>query len=104
MKSYLKNLLIALKGRNPYQEELDEKNRRLQKVADHNQSLHDQLYAALNNWDGCRLLLEDAEKKCASLQQLVENLRDRIKDKDAEIEQMRQEYDKRVATYEEDTN
>ena len=73
MKRYLKNLLAALLGNNPYQAELEK--------ADENvKQLRDMYFAACEKW-------EQNDKKVASLQQLVENLRERIKDKDAAINQ-----------------
>lgn len=73
MKRYLKNLLAALLGNNPYQAELEK--------ADENvKQLRDMYFAACEKW-------EQNDKQVASLQQLVENLRERIKDKDAAINQ-----------------
>lgn len=59
MKQYFKNLLAALLGNNPYQAECDELRRQMEK----------------------------ADKQVTSLQQLVENLRERIATKDKAIQQ-----------------
>jgi chromosome segregation ATPase len=103
MKRYIKNLIAALCGRNPFREELDEKNVQLDKAAANVQSLQDMYYSAVDRWN-------HAEKRSASLQQLVENLRERIKEKDSELEsvgrdfhermeQMKQGYQKRIEEY-----
>jgi len=94
MKRYLKNLLSALMGNNPYEAERDELAAKLGKAGENVRSLQDQLYAALEQWESVkRLLTQDIEllakrdSQIASLQQLVENLRERIADKDAAIKQ-----------------
>lgn len=103
MKQYFKNLVLAIRGRNPFAEEVADLKEKLEKAAENVSSLRDQLYAALEKW-------EAAKKSAASQQQLVENLRERIRDKDAELEeqgrafrqsmeQTRQDCDKRIATY-----
>lgn len=120
MKQYVKNLVLAICGRNPFAEEVADLKEKLEKAGENVRGLQDQLYAALNRWDGCQYRLEEvsktleaAKKSAASQQQLVENLRERIKDKDAELEeqgrafrerleQTRQKYDGRIATYAEE--
>ena len=79
MKDYLRNLALALMGRNPYQAERDDLAEKLEK-ADENVRVLKHLYCnVLEKW-------ESKQKQAASLQQLVENLRERIKDKDAAID------------------
>lgn len=80
MKRYLKNLLAALLGNNPYQAERDELAAKLEKADENVKQLRDMYFAACEKW-------EQNDKQVASLQQLVENLRERIKDKDAAINQ-----------------
>lgn len=80
MKRYLKNLFAALLGNNPYQAERDELAAKLEKAAENVGRLHDMYCAACEQW-------EQIDKQAASLQRLVENLRERIKDKDAVIAQ-----------------
>lgn len=94
MKRYLKNLLSALFGNNPYEAERDDLAAKLEKAGENVRSLQDQLYARLEQWESeKRLLRQDIEllakrdKQVTSLQQLVENLRERIADKDAAIKQ-----------------
>jgi peptidoglycan hydrolase CwlO-like protein len=76
MKNYLRNLLSALLGNNPYQTERDELRRQM----------------------------KQGNKQVASLQQLVENLRERIKDKDAVIAQLQKEYREYTKQAKETTN
>lgn len=80
MKRYLKNLLAALLGNNPYQAERDELAAKLEKADENVKQLRDMYFAACEKW-------EQNDKQVASLQLLVENLRERIKDKDAAINQ-----------------
>ena len=81
MKRYFKNLLSALLGNNPYQAERDELAEKLAKAGENIHGLNELYYNVLEKW-------EQSDKQVASLQQLVENLRDRIADKDAVIEQL----------------
>lgn len=81
MKRYLKNLLAALLGKNPYQAERDELRRQMKQASENVERLRDMYCAACEKW-------AQGDKQVASLQQLVENLRERIADKDAAIEQL----------------
>lgn len=103
MKRYFKNLWLALMGVNPFQQELDEKCSQYERTADNLSALQQQYYTALDNWD-------KAEKNACGQQQLVENLRVRIKEKDAELdaagrefrermERMKADYQKRIDGY-----
>lgn len=86
MKRYLKNLLAALLGNNPYEAERDELRRQMKQAAENVERLRDMYCAACEKW-------EQSDKQVVSLQQLVENLRERIKDKDAAINQYMTEMD-----------
>jgi len=103
MKRYFKNVCLALMGINPFRQELDEKTSQYEKTADNLSALQKQYYTALENWD-------KAEKDASALQQLVENLRTRKKEKDAELEaaghefrdrmeRMKADYQKRIDEY-----
>lgn len=81
MKRYLKNLLAALLGNNPYEAERDELAAKLEKANDNYRGLNELYYNMVERWEAER-------KQATSLQQLVENLRERIKDKDAVIDQL----------------
>ena len=86
MKRYLKNLLAALLGSNPYEAERDELAAKLEQASDNVRGLQELYYNMVERW-------ETEQKQMASLQQLVENLRERIKDKDALIGQYAVELD-----------
>lgn len=86
MKRYLKNLLAALLGNNPYEVECDELRRQMKQAAENVERLRDMYCAACEKW-------EQSDKQVVSLQQLVENLRERIKDKDSAINQYMTEMD-----------
>lgn len=86
MRQYFKNLLSALLGNNPYQAERDDLAEKLEKAGDNYRGLNELYYNVLEKW-------ETERKQTASLLQLVENLRDRIKDKDASIHQYMTEMD-----------
>lgn len=103
MKRYIKNLWFAVTGSNPYQQELDEKDSQYNRTVENFTALQQQYFNALEKW-------EQAEKNACSLQQLVENLRQRIKEKDAEMEsagrefhdrmeRMKADYQKRIDEY-----
>lgn len=86
MKRYLKNLLSALLGNNPYEAERDELATKLEKAGENYHQLNDLYYNMVERW-------EAKQKQIASLQQLVENLRERIRDKEAVIHQYIKEVD-----------
>ena len=86
MGRYFKNLLSALLGNNPYQAERDDLAEKLEKAGDNYRELNELYFNVLEKW-------ETERKQTASLLQLVENLRDRIKDKDASINQYMTEMD-----------
>lgn len=86
MRKYFKNLLSALLGHNPYRAERDDLAEKLVKAGENVRGLNELYY---NMVERC----ETERKQAASLQQLVENLRERIKDKDAVISQYAVELD-----------
>lgn len=97
MKRYLKNLLAALLGNNPYEAERDELAAKLEQAGENYRGLQELYYNMVERWEAER-------KQLASLQQLVENLRERIKDKDAAIEQLQKEYREYTKQAKETTN
>ena len=101
MKRYFKNLFIALCGNNPYQMELDRVREEYEKTAEKVAQLED-LY-----WISKETKV-DIDKRMASYQTLVENLRQRLKEKDEQIAQLKlsrqrlvNEHQKQVAAYSE---
>lgn len=97
MKNYLRNLLSALLGNNPYQTEHDELRRQMEQASENVELLRNMYCVACEKW-------EQGDKQVASLQQLVENLRERIADKDAVIAQMQKEYREYTKQAKETTN
>ncbi len=97
MKRYFKNLLSALLGNNPYEAERDELRRQMKQAAENVKRLRDMYCAACEKW-------EQSDKQVASLQQLVENLRERIADKDAFITQLQNEYREHTKKKKDTTN
>lgn len=97
MKRYLKNLLAALLGNNPYQTEHDELRRQMEQASENVEQLSNMYCAVCEKW-------EQVDKQVASLQQLVENLRERIADKDAVIAQLQKEYREYTKQAKETTN
>lgn len=81
MRRYLKNILSALLGNNPYEAERDDLAAKLEQAGENYRGLNELYYNVLEKWEAER-------RQIASLQQLVENLRERIKDKDAVIKQL----------------
>lgn len=95
MRRYFKNLLSALLGNNPYEAELDDLRRQMEQASENVERLRDMYCAACEKWESAKRLLsinreriEKRDSQIASLQQLVENLRERIADKDAVIDQL----------------
>lgn len=107
MKQYLKNLITALSGRNPYREDVGELRERYEKTAENVEALRvmygNLLEAKCLGEDQLReyeQLLSSSEKQLASYQTLVDNLRERITEKDAMMDQMRKDYQQQVRNYE----
>ncbi len=113
MKRYFTTLWFALTGRNPFRKELDEKSSRLEKEAENVRSLQDQLNSALNYWNEAAKMAEDSRKalsekseyleaerrRVLDLELLVENLRERVNEKDTLMGRMKQDYQQRIAQY-----
>lgn len=91
MKRYIKNLWLALTGRNPFRAELEELKREIGETALKVKSLQDVCQRLFGNWENSQNLLSDSEeiirerdRQIVSLQRLVENLRQRIIQEDDE--------------------
>ena len=114
MKYYLKNLLTALCGRNPYRQELDELKEEMEKARENVSTLQDAYYKEMEKsvdaermQDEAAKLLEEYKsmiekngKQLTSFQVLVENYRERLDEKNAMIEQIRKDYQRQVENYE----
>ena len=95
MKQYLKNLFLALTGSSPFLVELREAKEQLHKSAAHMTALQDMYYSALEKWEHEAKMLEESEKRAASLQVLTENLRERIKEKDGMLKELQKALDRK---------
>lgn len=87
MGAYFKNLATALLGRNPYQLELDRVREEYEKTAEQVRLL-DVLYGKV-------------QKKLSDYEQLIENLRKRIIEKDQLMASVKRDFQERLAAYNE---
>lgn len=81
MKRYLVNLALALAGRNPFRSELERVKEEYEKTAEKVRLLSDYHIKAQE-------AIEETRKQTRSYQVLIENLRERLKEKDELINQM----------------
>lgn len=88
---YLKNLWKGLTGRNPYEEELEEQQRLHREAEAKVQAQDAELRAAKKSQKA-------AEEQVGSYQNLTENLRKRITEKEIENDRQRRDYTKAVIT------
>lgn len=93
IKRYFKTLLTAFLGMDPYRQELEQVRSKYEETARDVRALHDLYYI-------CRGREEQASQQIVGLQKLVELLRDRIKEKDELIEQMKSDYRRQLDNYE----
>jgi predicted nucleic acid-binding Zn-ribbon protein len=93
MRRYFRNLLMALLGRNPFQIELNEVKENLVSAAENVSMLNDMYFKLQEK-------MVAAEKWLIDYQSLVENLRERIKDKDEQLSQQARDYRTSLAEYE----
>lgn len=87
MGAYFKNIAIALLGRNPYQLELDRVREEYEKTAEQVRLL-DELYGKV-------------QKNLSDYEQLIENLRKRIIEKDQLMASMKRDFQERLSAYNE---
>lgn len=99
MRHYFQNLITALLGSNPYQKELDDVREKYGKTAERVGQLEDMYYKSLEKWEEAGRQGEEASKQLAGYQTLVENLRDRVAEKDALIAQLKEEAAARADGY-----
>ena len=89
MKRYFKNLLLALFGKDPFREELDSLKEKYDKAAKNTAALTDMYYTLVEKMSG-------TEKQVSGCQNLIENLRVRLSEKDAGMEAAGQEFRDRM--------
>ena len=106
IQRYFGNLWLALCGADPFREELVKLTADYEKTAENVRRLNEMYYQVVEKWSA-------AEKRLEDYQVLVENLRERIREKDAEIEnagkdfrermeRMKADYQKRIEQYTEE--
>ena len=84
MERYFKNLLIALLGRNPYQLELERKTNEYELTAEEVERQRDQIYLL-------EARLATLQRDVQGFQNLTENLRKRVTDKDIALDGLRRD-------------
>lgn len=87
MKRYLRNLMMAACGRNPFQEELEQEKKAVE--------------ATRQRIEETYRLYRDLEQRINGYQNLIENQRRRLVEKDALIAQMMRDGAKTAQAYEE---
>ncbi|MBR5395768.1 MAG: hypothetical protein IK144_11930 [Bacteroidaceae bacterium] len=93
MRRYFRNLLMALLGRNPFQLELNEVKEKFESAAEKVGMLNDMYFKLQDN-------MVTVERWLIDYQTLVENLRERIRDKDEQLSQQEHDYRAAKAEYE----
>lgn len=103
MIQYLRFLFFSLLGHNPFQEEIDEVKKELESVKEYRRILKLMYQVLLSKWDAEKAFSKDLcrenenkQQQVKDLQVLVENLRERIREKDEEIKQQGREFRERV--------
>lgn len=86
VKRYAQNLLQALLGKNPYQVEMGKARDALEKAAGNLNAMQDMYSATLEKWS-------ESQKQLTQMQQLVETLRDHLREKDEQMGHLRRQYD-----------
>lgn len=97
MRRYIKNLLMALHGHDPFAWELSEVRSRLDIKATDYEYLREQYQKALSLWNDATTECEVAKGQLDNALKLVENLRERLAEREETIKQINTEYQKRIA-------
>ena len=92
IKNYLSNVLLAIRGINPFRKEMEGVKKQCEDALNRVKYL-DSIY---NN---VCATIAGAERRIKDYQRLVENLRERINEKDTLMEQIKRDYQKRIADY-----
>lgn len=99
MKRYFRNLWLALTGSNPFRSELDEIRDKYEKTAAKVEQLSELYYNSLERWEKAEARTESVVKKLHDYENLIENLRERIVNKDILLERTKTEYQERIERY-----
>ena len=103
VKQYLRNLCLALCGNNPYQMELADVRGKYEKTAERVTGLQEVYFKGVELYDavsrhvaGLEKLVADGKEQEKGLQRLIENLRDRVAEKDGVLAQQGKEFRERM--------
>ena len=102
MKQYFRNLLIAFSGKNPLQTELTRIKEEYEKIAGDAKRLRDLYYECQERWGNTEKQLEECRRHLSDYQKLVENLRQRIVEKDDLMNRVKEDYQNRIREYNEE--
>lgn len=91
MENYLRNLLLALLGKNPYRMELDKAEHEYELTAKKVAQLEDMRYQFEEKMSRTYQELAQAKEKILAFQRLTENLRQSVTDKDATLDAERRD-------------
>ena len=101
MNNYVKNLLTAIRGKNPFQKEIEDIKDKMGKADDDIRILVESFNKVQENAARCEQLLEkykerlsESDKELMSYQKLTENLRNRIVEYQKRIEEYNKEIDR----------
>lgn len=92
MRRYLKNLMTALRGHNPFEEELGRVKEDYKRVAA-------QVAQLQSVYDAVKEKTASTINQTRRLQNLVENLRKHLQEKDTLVERMKADYQQRIKDY-----
>lgn len=103
VKQYLRNLCLALCGNNPYQMELADVRGKYEKTAERVTGLQELYFKGVELYDAVSRHVAELEKLVADgkeqekgLQRLIENLRERVAEKDGVLAQQGKEFRERM--------
>lgn len=103
VKQYLRNLCLALCGNNPYQMELADVRGKYEKTAERVTGLQELYFKGVELYDAVsrhvaelEKLVSDGKEQEKGLQRLIENLRDRVAEKDGVLAQQGKEFRERM--------
>ena len=102
LKNYFRNLLEALLGRNPLREDMERMRQAHEKNEKEMLALKNLYCDCVDIMDRYSRQIAEKDKQITSLQTLVDNLRERIKEKDGLLELVQHEYQLRMKQASED--
>ena len=98
-KKYFEKLILAQLGKDPFRCELDSLRNSYEKASEKIASLNDLYFEVVDKYDAIKKLVADKDAQVESLQGLVENLRQRIAEKDELMRRLKSDYQARIEEY-----